>query len=147
MVNPISYDYNFSVYPNYAVNNPAYTVGAVNRVAGAQPVNGERAVKELGKAKPSECMTCKNRKYVDRSNDMGVSFKTPTRVSPQSSYAAVSAHENQHVGGAVGQGSQPDARLISVSVRLKMAVCPECGTQDGAVSQNNEYIRAATHLT
>ena len=59
---------------------------------------------------------------------MNVSFKSPTNISPQASYAAVSAHEGEHVSNAVKKGNQPGAQLISASVQLKMAVCPECGT-------------------
>jgi hypothetical protein len=40
----------------------------------------------------------------------------------------VSAHEGEHVSNAVKKGSRPGAQLISASVQLKMAVCPECGT-------------------
>ena len=35
--------------------------------------------------KRNECETCKNRKYVDGSNESDVSFKSPTHVSPEAS--------------------------------------------------------------
>jgi hypothetical protein len=49
-------------------------------------------------------------------------------VSPQASFSAVSAHEQEHVSNAFSEGSQEGNRLISSSVTLKMDVCPECGT-------------------
>lgn len=128
MINPASYNNNYSYYNNTAFHNPGNAVDAVNPVTGVKPVNNNRAVSGVKKTESSECQTCKNRKYVDGSDDMGVSFKTPTNISPQASFGAVSAHENEHVQNAISEGNQPGASLISASVRLKTAVCPECGT-------------------
>lgn len=74
-----------------------------------------------------ECETCKNRKYQDGSNDPGVSFKTPTRLSPESAAAAVRSHENEHVSHAKTQALREDRKIISQSVSYSTAVCPECG--------------------
>ncbi len=74
-----------------------------------------------------ECETCKNRKYQDGSNDPGVSFKTPTRLSPESAAAAVRSHENEHVSHAKTQAFQEDKKIVSQSVSYSTAVCPECG--------------------
>lgn len=74
-----------------------------------------------------ECEACKNRKYQDGSNDPGVSFKTPTRLSPESVAAAVRSHENEHVSHAKTQARQEDKKIVSQSVTYHTAVCPECG--------------------
>lgn len=74
-----------------------------------------------------ECETCKNRKYQDGSNDPGVSFKTPTRLSPESAAVAVRSHENEHVSHAKTQALREDRKIVSQSVSYRTAVCPECG--------------------
>ena len=57
-------------------------------------------VKPGYKSSPAECETCKGRKYQDGSNESDVSFKAPGHISPQSSAAAVRAHEQMHVTNA-----------------------------------------------
>ena len=47
-----------------------------------------------------ECQTCKNRKYVDGSDEANVSFKSAAHVSPEAAGSAVRAHEGQHVSNA-----------------------------------------------
>ncbi len=123
MITPISYNYN-PVYPTVIPKHNVESVHKINHVEAVKQKSGAK----VGKTSPSECQTCKNRKYVDGSNDMNVSFKSPANISPQASFAAVSAHEGEHVANAVKKGSQPGAQLISASVQLEMAVCPECGT-------------------
>ena len=49
-----------------------------------------------GNGPNGECLTCDSRRYVDQSDDSGVSFQTPTHVSPEDSFAAVRAHEMEH---------------------------------------------------
>ncbi len=73
-----------------------------------------------------ECQTCKERKYQDGSNEM-VSFKSPTHISPQASAAAVRSHEQEHVTNAYSNAATKNGRVLSASVTLKTAVCPECG--------------------
>ena len=51
--------------------------------------NGIGSVDENGKQK--ECQTCKNRKYVDGSDEANVSFKSAAHVSPQAASSAVRA--------------------------------------------------------
>jgi hypothetical protein len=74
-----------------------------------------------------ECQACKERKYQDGSNDPGVSFKAPGHISPESSAAVVMSHEQEHVGNEQAKANQEDREVISQSVRLFTAVCPECG--------------------
>ena len=80
-----------------------------------------------GKVKNGECQTCKNRTYVDGSKEGNVSFKSPGHISPEASASVVSAHESEHVANARQEGNKEGNELISASVRLQMAICPECG--------------------
>lgn len=73
-----------------------------------------------------KCQTCKERKYVDGSNEGNVSFKAPGHISPEASASVVSAHEGEHVSNAVREGNEEGKQLVSASVTLKMAICPEC---------------------
>lgn len=81
-----------------------------------------------GSVNKSECQTCKDRKYVDGSNESNVSFKSPGHISPGASKAVVSAHEQEHVSNARREGSKEGVQFISASVTLKTAACPECGS-------------------
>ncbi len=84
----------------------------------------EKMLKNTGQI---ECATCASRTYVDGSNENNVSFKAPGHISPEASFQMVSAHEGEHVSNAKSEGSKPGARLVSASVSLQSAVCPECG--------------------
>lgn len=83
--------------------------------------------KKMGIEEPAEeCQTCKNRKYKDGSDEM-VSFKTPQHVSPESAASAVRAHEQEHVSNAYKKAATDNGKVISASVSIHTAVCPECG--------------------
>jgi len=84
----------------------------------------DKLLKKLGVV---ECTTCKNRKYVDGSDDLGVSFKTPTHVSPESSGAAVTSHEQEHVSRQGAKAQSQGRKVVSQSVQIYTDVCPECG--------------------
>lgn len=126
MIWPVSYQYgpigNYTV-GNVSLVNPTEAVGKVNNVDSVR-----RDKISVSETRPAECQTCKNRKYVDGSNDGNVSFKTPTHVSPESSHAMVSAHEQEHVTNAYSTAGQKGGRVVYASVSLKMSVCPECHT-------------------
>ncbi len=125
MIGAVSYvSYSMPVAGAYAANHPVSAVTRVNPIA---PLSYKDSI-GIEKAQPLECQTCKERKYVDVSNEADVSFQTPTHISPQASFSAVSAHEQQHVSNAVAEGSRPGVELISTSVSYRMGVCPECGT-------------------
>lgn len=85
-------------------------------------------VKAGRKSSPSECQTCKSRKYQDGSNESDVSFKAPGHISPQSSAGTVRAHEQQHVSNAYEKAAKGNGKVISTTVTLRTGVCPECGT-------------------
>ena len=73
------------------------------------------------------CQTCSERKYQDGSDDPGVSFKAPTHIAPGNAAAAVSAHEQEHVGREQAAAQQENREIIAQSVQIYTAVCPECG--------------------
>ncbi len=73
-----------------------------------------------------ECQTCKRRKYKDGSDEM-VSFKSPAHISPASAGAAVRAHEQEHVTNAFSKAARNNGKVLSASVAIHTAVCPECG--------------------
>lgn len=97
-----------------------YMYGVSYNAVGGEANNN---VQGLGK---TECTTCATRKYQDGSNE-NVSFKSPGHISPSESYGKVMSHEKEHVANAVAEGSKPNKELVSVSVSLRTAVCPECG--------------------
>lgn len=114
-----------------------YTPGELGKIEDAQAAdNQDSKVKRV-----EECQTCKNRKYVDGSNETDVSFKAPTHISPRNSAAMVMSHEQMHVANARQEGSKENAELVSATVRLKTAVCPECGTTYVAGGVTNTTIK------
>ena len=86
--------------------------------------SGGRSVAQI--ASDQECQTCKNRRYVDVSDDPSVSFQTPTHISPGQSAAAVSSHEGEHVANEQAKADQEGREIISQTVTLKTSICPEC---------------------
>ncbi len=74
-----------------------------------------------------KCQTCEERKYQDGSDDMGVSFQTPTHIAPEQVASAVRGHENEHVVREQAKAQREDRRVVSQSVTLHTAICPECG--------------------
>lgn len=100
---------------------------------------GEEAKKD--KNSPNyECETCKNRKYVDGSDEM-VSFKSPAHVSPQASAAAVMGHEMEHVNNAYAKAETGNGKVLQASVTLKTAICPECGRSYVAGGETRTQIK------
>ena len=74
-----------------------------------------------------ECQTCKQRKYQDGSDDPGVSFKSPTRMDPDTAATAVRGHEQEHVVRERAVAQREGRKVISQSVSIHMDICPECG--------------------
>ena len=94
------------------------------------PLSAEKSDEQsrTGKAeKKGECQTCKERKYVDGSDEGNVSFKAPGHIAPEASAGVVMSHEKEHVANAKREGNKPGNELISATVSLKTAICPECG--------------------
>lgn len=89
--------------------------------------NSDEEKKPGYKSSPEECETCKNRKYQDGSDEANVSFKNASHISPEAAGAAVRAHENEHVQNAYKKAAEENAEVVSASVAIHTAVCPECG--------------------
>ncbi len=76
---------------------------------------------------PEECQTCKNRKYVDRSNDPSVSFQAPAHIGPGQAASGVMAHEQEHVTHEQARAEKEGRKVVSQTVSLSVSACPECG--------------------
>jgi len=127
----ISFDNNFipqnSGYASGASGQAAMPPDGKKSAGQRQTIDSIRNDKLMKKIGAVECQTCKNRKYVDGSDDAGVSFKTPAHVSPESSMAAVASHEQEHVSREGAKARSEGREIVSQSVRIFMDVCPECG--------------------
>lgn len=114
----------------YKGQSPAY--GNDNMMGGSlrgKEVQGDKEAEtnSFGGKEPGEkCETCEKRKYQDGSNE-NVSFKAAAHISPEASASQVRAHEGEHVANAYTKAAEKDGKVLSVSVRLKTSVCPECG--------------------
>lgn len=117
--------------------NPALEFKTNPPFNGMEIPGAEDAAEELnlpGDGKPAEgveedheCETCENRTYVDGSNENDVSFKSPGHIAPEAAASRVMAHEYEHVRNAYQEDKEEGKELVSVSVSLKTAICPECG--------------------
>lgn len=90
---------------------------------------------------PSECETCRNRKYQDGSDEANVSFKNAAHVSPEAAGAAVRSHENQHVHNAYAKAKQDGGKVISATVSIHTSICPECGRRYVSGGTTNTQIK------
>jgi ribosomal protein L32 len=91
------------------------------------PADKNGRTEALEASQPRECQTCKNRKYQDASNDPSVSFQAPAHISPGAAASVVASHEREHVSHEQAKAKQEDRRIVSQTVTLQTAVCPECG--------------------
>lgn len=80
----------------------------------------------IGPLEPTDCQTCRQRRYQDQSSDPGVSMKAPTALSPENAESAVRAHEGEHVSRELAKAKQ-EGRNAMAAVVLHTDVCPECG--------------------
>lgn len=79
------------------------------------------------KSSPAECQTCANRTYQDGSDEMDVSFKTPSKIPQSIAVSVVLGHEHEHVANAYEKERNGEGKVKSVSVTLHNDICPECG--------------------
>ncbi|MCM1107302.1 MAG: hypothetical protein NC355_10205 [Blautia sp.] len=93
------------------------------------------------RSSPAECETCKNRKYKDGSDEANVSFKSASHISPEAAGAAVRAHENEHVANAYNKAAKNNGKVISATVSIHTAICPECGRSYISGGTTNTMIR------
>jgi hypothetical protein len=88
---------------------------------------GKAAQSSQGKGvDEGECKTCSERRYQDGSDDSGVSFQSPTKVSPQAAASAVRSHEQEHVTRNAAKAER-EGKIAHSNVAIHTAVCPECG--------------------
>lgn len=139
---PIGY-YGIGAAAGNYMNAGAVSGTKVNGVDESKPVvnPGESEKVSPGrKSSPAECQTCKERKYQDGSNEM-VSFKSAAHISPGSAASAVRSHEQEHVSNAYKKAAQKNGKVISCSVSIKTAICPECGRSYVAGGETSTAIK------
>ena len=143
-ISPVSSGYGLD-YSSYAGSvNGVRGDGTGAQDDGSQGVvlnPGESTKKAPGKkSSPAECQTCKERKYQDGSDEM-VSFKTPGHIDPDNAASVVMSHEQEHVSNAYKKAAQINGEVVQASVRLKTAVCPECGRTYVSGGETDTQIR------
>lgn len=102
----------------------------------------KRLAKLKDKEENGECETCKNRKYQDESDDPGVSFKSASKIAPGAVGAAVRGHEQEHVVRERAKAEREGREVVSQSVVIKTAICPECGESYVAGGETTTVTRA-----
>ena len=101
---------------------------AAEREEESKETDPDKKVKPGYESSSEECETCKNRKYQDGSDEVNVSFKNASHVSPNAAASAVRAHEQQHVSNAYKKAATDEsAKVVSATVSIHTSVCPECG--------------------
>lgn len=122
----------FAVRMRIQYVDPGETAGSSGALSGketedndAEEIAGLKSAEEV--AREGECQTCKERKYQDGSDDAGVSYQTPTHIAPEQAASAVIGHEMEHVVREQAKAEREDRKVVSQSVTVHTAVCPECG--------------------
>ncbi len=100
--------------------------GEASGISGEEKGKDNKRIPGDPRKPQEECQTCKNRKYKDGSDEM-VSFKNATHISPEAAASAVRAHEQEHVSNAYKKAATDNGKVISASVSIHTAICPECG--------------------
>lgn len=95
--------------------------------AAAENLSGKEIESAQEIMEEGECQTCAERKYQDGSDDMGVSFRTPAHIAPETAAATVRGHEMEHVARNQAKAAREGKEVVSQSVTLHTAICPECG--------------------
>lgn len=160
MMNVASYGNNsYMSAPGYGVSRADGTAPAEDiALPGVKNKKEAERKERLGIKDPTqECQTCKNRKYKDGSDEM-VSFKSPAHISPEGAAAAVRSHEQEHVTNAYSKAATNNGKVLSATVSIHTAICPECGrsyvsggttqTQIKYYNEENPYqkdLKAADH--
>ena len=125
----------FSSVSNAVVAHPTYHAGQ-NGQAGVAGVAAVRQQEDTirneltvgrGNGPNGVCLTCGSRRYQDVSSDGGVSYQAPTHISPEASFAAVRAHEQEHITRDRASAEARGDEVVSQSVTYTVATCTECG--------------------
>lgn len=112
-----------------------------------KPLDGESALGAESAQKAleeGECQTCEKRKYQDGSDDMGVSFQTPTNVKPEMAASAVRGHEMEHVYREQAKADREGREVVSQTVTMHTEICPECGKSYVSGGTTETVTRAKT---
>ncbi len=104
---------------------PGQEKGEDEKALDGKPAQGAESAQEA--LKEGECQTCEERKYQDGSDDMGVSFQTPTNIKPEQAASAVRGHEMEHVYREQAKAGREGRKVVSQSVTMHTEICPECG--------------------
>lgn len=107
----------------------------------AEKADPDEQKKAGRKSSPADCETCKHRKYQDGSDEANVSFKSAAHISPQAAGAAVRAHENEHVNNAYNKAAKNNGKVLSATVSIHTAICPECGRSYISGGTTNTMIK------
>ena len=134
--------------PVYDTNPLLVQAAAINQPQ-QQPIisDGSGLENSLGRGDGPDgaCLTCEARRYQDVSTDSGVSFQSPTYISPEQSFAAVRGHEMEHIrrdrASAEAQGDEVVYQQVSFSV----ADCPECGKMYKSGGTATTVTRSASY--
>lgn len=102
--------------------------------------DADAAAKAGFKSSPANCQTCRERKYMDGS-DENVSFKAAAHISPEAAGAVVRGHEGEHVANAYSKAAEKGGQVVNASVSIHTAVCPECGRTYVSGGTTNTMIR------
>ena len=70
-----------------------------------------------------------------------VSFNAPGHIDPGNAASVVLGHEHEHVANAYDKANKNNGKVEHVSVRLKTAICPECGRSYIAGGETNTQIK------
>lgn len=137
-------DNSYNNYYNYNINintqlEPKDARGAEAQTA-AEKADPDKQKKAGRRSTPEECETCKTRKYQDGS-DENVSYKSASHISPQAAGSAVRAHENEHVNNAYKKAAQNNGEVLSATVAIHTAICPECGRSYVSGGTTNTMIK------
>ena len=143
------FDYKARSYAANAVqkDSPNAPEGGAKEASPARPENSvqnadpDKNKKPGRRSSPEDCETCKKRKYQGGSDESNVSFKSAAHISPQSAGAAVRAHENEHVTNAYNKAAKNNGKVLSATVSIHAAICPECGRSYVSGGTTNTMIK------
>ncbi len=107
-------------YASFYANVGEYQRSTQASVTQANPASGTEKIS-------TGCSTCSNRRYQDISNDPGVSFKSPTKMTPGQAASGVMAHEREHYSREKSKAESEGKEVVSNNIRIFTDTCPECG--------------------
>ena len=131
MIGPISPVMNTAFSPSVnAPVNPNQPHQPINPMNPVNPIEKEQfkiGVSDINDPKEAACTTCAERRYKDVSSDSGVSFQTPTHISPEQSFSQVRAHEHEHLNRNRAKAHAEGKEVVAQSVTYRISNCTECG--------------------